>query len=258
MLIELSLVDGQQCAGFFLYGPHLDMAGAPDARSFLDRRGVKFADQFSIPIVHFGMQDDRNISRNPVINMFVWLPARIYRLRFHFVSFVPVDNLILAEKPVIEIVRHTLLNVFVGKVSACKLLGTFTWRDAAGALSGGDVEPLSVSVPFVIIGKQGNPTNLSWIGEAHKRLAIAGRAQAEQHELLCGFVTVSVEDVEYGSHRGVMAGVLLVHTVENLARVAVAESRSSHEEKRDRGSEKRVHHAKNATRRRAIHIQLPR
>ena len=71
MLIELSLVDGQQRAGFFLYGPHLDMAGAPDARSFLERRGVKFADQFSIPIIHFGMQDDRNISRNPVINMFV-------------------------------------------------------------------------------------------------------------------------------------------------------------------------------------------
>src|SRR5260221_6128981 len=71
MLIELSLVDGQHRAGFFLYGPHLDMAGAPDARSFLERRGVKFANQFSIPIVHFGMQDDRNISRNPVINMFV-------------------------------------------------------------------------------------------------------------------------------------------------------------------------------------------
>src|SRR5258708_4155238 len=258
MLIELSLVDGQQRAGFFLYGPHLDMAGAPDARSFLERRGVKFANQFSIPLVHFGMQDDRNISRNPVINMFVLLPARIYRLRFHFVSFGPVDNLSRAETTVIEVVRHTLLNVFVGKVSASKLLGTFTWRDAAGALSGGDVEPLSASIPFVIIGKQGNPANLRGIGEAHKGLAIARRAQAEQHELLCGFVTVSVEDVEYGSHCCVMAGVLLVHSVQKLAGVAVAEGRSSHEEKGDRGSEKGVHNAKNATRHRAIHIQLPR
>src|SRR5216684_3953256 len=44
MLIELSLVDGQHRAGFFLYGLHLDMACAPDAGSFLERRGVKFAD----------------------------------------------------------------------------------------------------------------------------------------------------------------------------------------------------------------------
>src|SRR5260370_2681295 len=44
MLIELSLVDGQHRAGFFLYGLHLYMACAPDAGSFLERRGVKFAD----------------------------------------------------------------------------------------------------------------------------------------------------------------------------------------------------------------------
>ncbi len=139
-----------------------------------------------------------------------------------------VDNFVFTEKPVIEIVKHTLLNVFVCKVSACKLLGTFTLRDPAGALGGGNVEPLSVSVAFVIMGKQRNPANLRGIGEAHKRLAVAGRAQAEEHELLCGFVAVPVEDVEYGSHRGVMTGALLVHTVENLASVHVAEGRSSH------------------------------
>src|SRR5713226_972097 len=231
MLIELSLVDGQHSAGSFLYRPHLDMARAPDAGNFLERRGVKFADQFSVVIVHFGMQDDRNTLHYPVVNMPILRPARIHRLRFYFVSFVPVDNLVVTQKPVVEIVKHTFLNVFVGKVSACKLLGTFTRRDAAGALGGGDVEPLSVSVTFVIIRKQRNPANLRGMREAHKRLAVARRAQAEQHELLCGFVAVSVEDVEYGSHRGVTAGVLPVNTVENFARVDVAEGRSSHEER---------------------------
>jgi hypothetical protein len=37
MLIELSLVDGQHRAGFFLYGLHLDMARAPDAGNFFER-----------------------------------------------------------------------------------------------------------------------------------------------------------------------------------------------------------------------------
>src|SRR5229473_1661543 len=231
MLIELSLVDGQHRAGFFLYRLHLEMARTPDAGNFLECRGVKFADQFSVQVVHFGMHDDRNILRYPVVNIPILRPARIRRLRFYFVSFVPVDNLVVTQKPVVEIVKHTFLNVFVGKVSACKLLGTFTRRDAAGALGGGDVEPLSASVTFVIIGQQRNPANLRGMREAHKRLAIARRAQAEQYELLCGLVTVSVEDVEYGSHRGVTAGVLLVHTVENLARVVVAEGRSGREEK---------------------------
>src|SRR5258708_4288172 len=123
------------------------------------------------------------------------------------------------------------MEVVVGKGSGWKGCGAVTGRGGGGGLRGGDVKPLSVSVAFAIIGKQPNPANLRGIGEAYKRLAVAGRAQAEQHELLCGFVAVSVEDVEYGSHRGVMAGVLLVHTVDNLARGDVAEGRSSHEEK---------------------------
>src|SRR5713101_10119361 len=69
MLIELSLVDGQHGAGFFLYGLHLNMARAPNVGSFLEGRGVKFANQFSVPVVHFGMQDDRNILRKTVVNM---------------------------------------------------------------------------------------------------------------------------------------------------------------------------------------------
>jgi hypothetical protein len=55
----------------YLYGLHLDVACAPDVGTFLEPGGVKFADQFSVPVVPFGMRDDRNILNYPVVDILI-------------------------------------------------------------------------------------------------------------------------------------------------------------------------------------------
>jgi len=73
MLIELVLVDGQQRPGLFLYRLHLNVARAPDAGNFLETLGMKFTDQFSVLVIHFGMQDDRNILSYPVVDALTYI-----------------------------------------------------------------------------------------------------------------------------------------------------------------------------------------
>jgi len=63
MLIELSLVDGQHVRVFSSTDCISTCRAAQMPETFLSAEAVKLADQFFVPVVHFGMQDDRNILR---------------------------------------------------------------------------------------------------------------------------------------------------------------------------------------------------
>ena len=80
--------DGQNSTGFLLNGPHLHMARAGDAGRFFEPRGVKFTNHFPAQVVHFRMQDNRDILRDPVLDVPVFSGSR----ERHATRCVPREN----------------------------------------------------------------------------------------------------------------------------------------------------------------------
>src|SRR5262245_61419979 len=150
--VEANLFEDQGRLRAFGGCAHLHAPRDPDAGDFFEIACFQDSLLLALLVIHLGKHCVRHVLWYPDIDVCILRLVGRDGTRFDLPSLSPVNHFAFADQLVGEIVEHALGHVFVGEIGSDKALAALLSGDAAHALNGGRVKPLSIRRATLVYG----------------------------------------------------------------------------------------------------------